>query len=65
MKKSYFLLCSVVALCLCACNKKGNNTEPEQGPYKTPTMEVAFEKISDTCMVPSYVKSYIDAMHDQ
>ena len=65
MKKSYFLLCSVVALCLCACNKKGNNTEPEQGPYKTPTMEVDFKKIDDTCMVPSYVKAYIDAMHEQ
>ena len=64
MKKSYFLICSVAALCLCACNKN-KPEEKDQGPAYNPTMEVSFEKIADTCMVPSYVKEYIDAMHEQ
>ena len=64
MKKSYFLICSVVALSLCACGGN-NNQEKDPGPYATPTMEVAFEKVADNCMVPSYVKAYIDAMHEQ
>lgn len=65
MKKSYFLLCSVVALCLCACNKSNKKDDGSQDPYKNPTMEVNFQKIEDTCMVPSYVQEYIDAMHEQ
>ena len=67
MKKSLFLIFSVAALTLCACNN-GNNNKPnkdDSGPYATPTMDVAFEKISDTCMVPSHVKEYVDAMHEQ
>ena len=66
MKKSYFLLCSVVALCVCACNKSNSGSqEKEQGPYVTPNMEVNFQKIENTCMVPEYVQSYIDQMHEQ
>ena len=68
MKKCYFLLSAVFALSITACNggnpgKDSNNANFT--PYKDPTMDVAFEKIDDTCMVPSYVKDYIDAMHDQ
>ena len=67
MKKSLFLIFSVAALTLCACNNGNNNkpNEDDSGPYATPTMDVAFEKISDTCMVPSHVKEYVDAMHEQ
>ena len=67
MKKSYFLIFSVAALTLCACGKNNNNPaeDDNQGPYATPTMEVDFQKIDDTCMVPSYVQEYIDAMHEQ
>ena len=65
MKKSYFLLCSVVALCLCACNKNNKKDDGSQDPYKNPTMEVNFKKIDDTCMVPTYVQEYIDAMREQ
>jgi len=66
MKKSYFLLCSVVALCVCACNKNNSGSqEKESGPYVTPNMEVNFQKIENTCMVPAHVQAYIDAMHEQ
>ena len=65
-----------MALCLGACNGGGNNTdnsgdknssskEPEQTPVVEPTMNVEFETIENTCMVPSYVQEYIDAMHEQ
>ena len=69
MKKSYFLICSVLALCLSACGGNNNNNNkssaPAQTPFVEPTMEVEFEKIEDNCMVPSYVQQYIDAMHEQ
>lgn len=65
MKKSYFLICSVVALTLCACGKNHKPAEEESGPYATPTINVDFKKIDNTCMVPSYVQEYIDAMHEQ
>ena len=64
MKKSIFLLCSVMALCLCSCNGNGKK-EASQSPEVTPNMEVTFEKLENTCMVPSYVQEYIDAMHEQ
>ena len=64
MKKSIFLLCSVMALCLCSCNGNGKK-EASQSPEATPNMEVTFEKLENTCMVPSYVQEYIDAMHEQ
>lgn len=72
MKKSYFLICSVMALCLCACNGNnggksngGKSKEPEQTPAVEPTVDVEFAAIENTCMVPSYVQEYIDAMHEQ
>ena len=72
MKKSYFLICSVMALCLCACNGNnggksngGKSKEPEQTPAVEPTMDVDFAAIENNCMVPSYVQEYIDAMHEQ
>ncbi len=75
MKKSYFLLSAVLTLCLTACG--GNNGDksnsnggdeskvPEQTPVIEPTKDVEFEKIANSCMVPSYVQEYIDAMHEQ
>ena len=69
MKKCYFLLSAVFALSISACNgsnpSNNNSKEPEFTPVADPTMEVAFEPIEDTCMVPSYVQEYIDAMHEQ
>ena len=68
MKKSYFLLSAVLTLSLSACggsNPGGKSSVPEVTPFANPTMEVEFEKIDDTCMVPSYVQQYIDAMHEQ
>ena len=69
MKKCYFLLSAVFALSITACNggnpSNNNSKEPEFTPVADPTMDVNFEKIDDTCMVPSYVKEYIDAMHEQ
>lgn len=66
MKKSYLLLSAVLSLCLSACGGKNNNNNGgKQTPVQDPTMEVAFNKVDDNCMVPSYVKEYIDAMHEQ
>ena len=53
-----------MALCLCSCNGNGKK-EASQSPEVTPNMEVTFEKLENTCMVPSYVQEYIDAMHEQ
>ena len=67
MKKTVFLLSAVLTLCLTACGGKNNNNDDsgKQTPFKNPTMEIEFNKISDNCMVPSYVQEYIDAMHEQ
>lgn len=75
MKKSYFLVSAVMALCLCACQGKGSNTAnsgsqqqssaAKMEPEVAPTMEVAFKAIDSTVTVPSYVKEYIDAMKEQ
>ena len=66
MKKSYILLSAVLTLCLSACGgNKGGNKDKEQTPVKEPNMEINFNKVADNCMVPSYVKAYIDAMHEQ
>ena len=56
-------------------NSKGNggkessnnsqSSEPAQTPFVEPTMDLQFESIEDNCMVPSYVKDYIDQMHTQ
>ena len=64
MKKNAFLIFGVMAFALCSCNG-GNNPSEKVGPYAEPTMDVDFDKIADTCMVPSYVQEYIDAMHEQ
>ncbi len=70
MKKSYLLVSAVMALCLCACqnnrpSNSGKSSEPKFEPVATPTMEVAFEKLADDCMVPEHVKAYVDAMKEQ
>ena len=73
MKKSYFLISAVMALCLCACqgNNKGGNggksSASKMEPDVNPTMDLVFDDLSeeDTCGVPSYVKDYIDQMKEQ
>ena len=72
MKRQYFLLSAVLALCVTACtgNKPDNSqpdSKPKNEPAVTPTTEVAFAELTDDdlCMVPSYVKSYIDQMKEQ
>ena len=83
MKKSYFLLTAILALCLSACggnkgsqNNNNNNSssdnggqsqssEPQQTPLEEETLDVEFKTIEDNCMVPTYVKAYVDAMHEQ
>ena len=67
MKKQYFLLSAVLALCLCSCGKKGNNSsaEPTMEPEKNPTMEVAFKELESNVMVTPKEQAYIDAMHEQ
>ncbi|MBR5996862.1 MAG: tyrosine-protein phosphatase, partial [Bacilli bacterium] len=67
MKKSYFLVSAVMALCLCACQNNGprSSSEPQMEPEKTPTMEVQFKELESNVGVTSEVKTYIDAMHEQ
>ena len=72
MKKYYFLLSTVLALCITACGNNagkgsqgGESKAPEMTPVAEPTMEVDFAAIEDNCMVPTYVQDYIDAMHEQ
>ena len=65
MKKTVFLLSAVLTLCLTACGKNNKPEENNKGPYATPTMEIEFNKLADSCMVPTYVQEYIDAMHEQ
>ena len=67
MKKSYFLVSAVMALCLCACQNNGprSSAEPQMEPEKTPTMEVAFKDLESNVGVTEEVKTYIDAMHEQ
>ena len=69
--KRLFMLSAVLALTLCACGKThgGDKTseQQKQTPDVAPTMELKFDELTDddTCCVPSYVKSYIDAMKEQ
>ena len=66
MKKNYFLISAVMALCLCACQGHAKTSEePKMEPEKTPTMEVAFKELESNVGVTSEVKAYIDAMHEQ
>ena len=68
--KRLLVLSAVLGLTICGCsgNRSGNSeksSEPKFEPAVAPTMEVNFQAIEDTCMVPDYVKAYIDAMHEQ
>ena len=68
MKKNYFLISAVMALCLCACqgnNNGGKSSEPKMEPEKAPTTEVAFQELESNVMVTAEEKAYIDAMHEQ
>ena len=80
-QKHVLLLSAILTLCLTACNNNqpssknqdksadgGNSapsSEPAQTPFVEPTMELEFQSIEDNCMVPSYVKDYVDQMHEQ